>query len=92
MGYRTGGVITVWPRFTLTSQIELLIPMLLSVAAGHNIQGITVLRAAKYETPINSLTLTRGIAGAFQGLLGAPSACITGPTNSHQRPTLPRAP
>lgn len=77
-----GRPVFVVPRFTLTSQVELLIPLFLSVVAVHNIQGITVLKAARYEPPVNSMTMTCGIAGAIQGLFGAPSACVTGPTNA----------
>ncbi len=77
-----GRPVLVWPRFTWSSQIELLIPMFLSVAAAHNIQGISVLKAARYDPPVNVLTASCGLLGAMTGLFGTVSSCITGPTNA----------
>lgn len=58
---------------------ELVIPLVLTVIAIQNAQGIAVLESTNYLPPINSMTRWSGIGSILNGFMGGHSACIAGP-------------
>lgn len=69
------------PEFTLAAQLELLVPLAMTVLVVQNGQGIAVLRQAEHDPPINSFAVASGAFSIVNASVGAVSACITGPTN-----------
>jgi benzoate membrane transport protein len=69
----------VLPSFNFSVMGELVIPLVLTVIAIQNAQGIAVLESADYRPPINSMTSWSGIGSIVNGFLGGHSACIAGP-------------
>jgi benzoate membrane transport protein len=69
----------VFPSFNLSVMGELVIPLVLTVIAIQNAQGIAVLESANYLPPINSMTSWSGIGSILNGFMGGHSACIAGP-------------
>lgn len=70
------------PVFSLDAMIELVIPLVISVIAVQNMQGVSVLRSAGYEPPVDVLTVACGYGSLFMGMLGSVPTCITGPANA----------
>ncbi|WPU11178.1 benzoate/H(+) symporter BenE family transporter [Pseudarthrobacter oxydans] len=70
------------PVFTWASQLELLVPLALTVLFVQNGQGIAVLRAAGHRPPVNAFAIVSGAFSLLNAGLGAVSACVTGPTNA----------
>ncbi|TQS88929.1 benzoate transporter [Arthrobacter sp. TS-15] len=70
------------PQFTVAAQLELVIPLALTVLVVQNGQGSAVLRAAGHKPPINVFAVTSGVFSLLNAPLGAVSACVTGPTNA----------
>lgn len=69
------------PEFTLAAQLELLVPLAMTVLVVQNGQGIAVLRQAEHDPPINSFAVASGAFSIVNASVGAVSACVTGPTN-----------
>ncbi|HRO29055.1 MULTISPECIES: benzoate/H(+) symporter BenE family transporter [Micrococcaceae] len=74
-------VITV-PEFTWAAQLELVVPLAITVLFVQNGQGIAVLRAAGHRPPITSFAVASGVFSLVNAVFGAVSACVTGPTNA----------
>jgi benzoate membrane transport protein len=70
------------PAFTWAAQLELVIPLALTVLVVQNGQGVAVLRAAGHNPPINVFAMSSGVFSLLNATLGAVSACVTGPTNA----------
>ena len=70
------------PEFSVSAMIELVIPLVISVLAVQNIQGVSVLTAAGYRPPINVLTVVCGYGSFIMGVLGSVPTCLTGPANA----------
>jgi benzoate membrane transport protein len=70
------------PNFTWAAQLELVLPLALTVLFVQNGQGIAVLRAAGHRPPVNVFALASGAFSVLNAAFGAVSACVTGPTNA----------
>ena len=70
------------PVFTWAAQLELVVPLALTVLFVQNGQGIAVLRAAGHRPPVNVFAIVSGAFSVLNAGLGAVSACVTGPTNA----------
>lgn len=70
------------PEFTWAAQLELVVPLVLTVLVVQNGQGAAVLRHAGHEAPVNVSAVTSGIMSVVNAVFGAVSACLTGPTNA----------
>jgi benzoate membrane transport protein len=70
------------PVFSWRAMIELVVPLAVTVLVVQNGQGITVLRAAGHQPPINAITAACGAGAMVSGLVGAVSTCLTGPVNA----------
>jgi benzoate membrane transport protein len=70
------------PEFTWAAQLELVVPLALTVLFVQNGQGVAVLRAAGHNPPINVFAIVSGAFSLLNASCGAVSACVTGPTNA----------
>ncbi|MET3175493.1 UNVERIFIED_ORG: benzoate membrane transport protein [Arthrobacter sp. UYCu721] len=70
------------PEFTWAAQLELVVPLALTVLFVQNGQGIAVLRGAGHRPPVNSFAVVSGAFSVLNAGFGAVSACVTGPTNA----------
>lgn len=70
------------PEFTWAAQLELVVPLTLTVLVVQNGQGEAVLRNAGHATPVNASAVTSGVMSMLNACFGAVSACLTGPTNA----------
>ncbi|HKU03760.1 MAG TPA: benzoate/H(+) symporter BenE family transporter [Arthrobacter sp.] len=70
------------PYFTWAAQLELVVPLALTVLFVQNGQGIAVLRAAGHQPPVNAFAIASGAFSVLNAGFGAVSACVTGPTNA----------
>jgi benzoate membrane transport protein len=70
------------PAFSWRAMIELVVPLAITVLVVQNGQGITVLRAAGHEPPVNAIAVACGIGAVASALVGAVSTCLTGPVNA----------
>ncbi|MGO4237077.1 benzoate/H(+) symporter BenE family transporter [Pseudarthrobacter sp. YAF2] len=70
------------PEFTWAAQLELVVPLALTVLFVQNGQGIAVLRAAGHRPPVNAFAIASGAFSILNAGFGAVSACVTGPTNA----------
>ncbi|MBT2548883.1 benzoate/H(+) symporter BenE family transporter [Arthrobacter sp. ISL-65] len=70
------------PEFTWAAQLELVIPLALTVLVVQNGQGAAVLRTAGHHPPINVFAMSSGVFSLLNAVFGAVSACVTGPTNA----------
>lgn len=87
LGLDSGGAVFATPvftapEFTLAAQVELVIPLALTVLVVQNGQGTAVLRSAGHAAPINASAVTSGVMSVVNACFGAVSACLTGPTNA----------
>jgi benzoate membrane transport protein len=70
------------PAFSWQAMVELVVPLAITVLVVQNGQGITVLRAAGHEPPVNAITLACGAGAIASAVVGAVSTCLTGPVNA----------
>lgn len=70
------------PEFTWAAQLELVVPLAVTVLFVQNGQGIAVLRAAGHRPPVNAFAMTSGAFSVLNAGFGAVSSCVTGPTNA----------
>lgn len=70
------------PHFTWAAQLELVVPLVLTVLVVQNGQGAAVLRNAGHEAPVNASAVASGAMSVVNACFGAVSACLTGPTNA----------
>ncbi|MFL4480420.1 benzoate/H(+) symporter BenE family transporter [Paeniglutamicibacter sp. ORCA_105] len=70
------------PVFTWASQLELVVPLAITVLIVQNGQGVVVLRAAGHRPPVNAFAIASGAFSLLNAGFGAVSACVTGPTNA----------
>jgi benzoate membrane transport protein len=70
------------PVFTWAAQLELVIPLAITVLIVQNGQGVAVLRAAGHHPPVNVSAVASGAFSVLNAGFGAVSACVTGPTNA----------
>lgn len=70
------------PEFTWAAQLELVVPLMITVLVVQNGQGTAVLRSAGHNPPINVSAITSGAFSMVNAAFGAVSACLTGPTNA----------
>ncbi|MBT5263639.1 MAG: benzoate transporter, partial [Rhodospirillaceae bacterium] len=69
------------PVFTWRAMAELVLPLTIAVVAIQNLQGVTVLRQAGHEPPVNALTIACGYGSLIMGAFGSVPTCVTGPVN-----------
>ena len=72
----------ITPTFSIDAMIELVIPLVISVIAVQNIQGVSILKTVGYEAPIDVLTIVCGYGSLVMGILGCVPTCVTGPANA----------
>ena len=72
----------ITPTFSIDAMIELVIPLVISVIAVQNMQGVSVLKTVGYNAPINVLTVVCGYGSLLMGMLGCVPTCLTGPANA----------
>jgi benzoate membrane transport protein len=72
----------VLPVFSVPALLELVVPLVISVLAVQNLQGLTVLREAGHPAPTSALTVVCGYGTLAMGLLGSVPTCVTGPANA----------
>ena len=70
------------PVWSLGALIELVVPLAITVLVVQNGQGVAVLKAARHESPVNTIAFVSGIGAALSAAVGAVSSCLTGPTNA----------
>lgn len=70
------------PEFTWAAQVELVIPLAVTVLLVQNGQGVAVLTAAGHRPPVNGFAVVSGLFSLVNAAAGAVSACVTGPTNA----------
>ena len=70
------------PSFSWRAMVELVVPLAITVLVVQNGQGISVLRAAGHEPPVNAITVACGIGAVLSAVVGAVSTCLTGPVNA----------
>lgn len=70
------------PTFAWEPIIELTLPLAVSVLALQNAQGIAVLRLARHDPPVNTITIVSGAGSFLYGIFGSVCACLTGPVNA----------
>ena len=69
------------PEFTLRAQLELVIPLAITVLFAQNGQGIALLRNAGRNPPVNVITAVCGYGSVLTAWFGGVSTCLTGPVN-----------
>jgi benzoate membrane transport protein len=67
------------PSWDLSAMAELVLPLLLTVIAIQNAQGIAVLKSSGYQPPVNPMTIWSGIASFAGAFFGAHTSCVAGP-------------
>jgi benzoate membrane transport protein len=70
------------PAFSWSAMIELVVPLAITVLVVQNGQGITVLRSAGHEPPVNAIAAACGAGSVLTAFVGAVSTCLTGPVNA----------
>lgn len=70
------------PAFSWAAMLELVVPLAITVLVVQNGQGFAVLKAARHEAPVNTVTIACGAASLVTALFGTVSSCLTGPTNA----------
>ena len=70
------------PAFSLSTLMELVVPLTVTVLIVQNGQGYAVLKAAGHEPPVNTVTLACGLTSVCTTFLGTVSTCLTGATNA----------
>jgi benzoate membrane transport protein len=67
------------PAFTVRAMAELVVPLMVTVIAIQNAQGIAYLRTAGYRPPEKQITIACGLGTVVVGALGSVPVCLTGP-------------
>ena len=67
------------PVFTVRAMAELVVPLMVTVVAIQNAQGIAYLRTAGYRPPEQPITVACGLATIVVGAMGSVPVCLTGP-------------
>ena len=70
------------PTFSWSAMFELVVPLMVTVLAAQNSQGISVLRTAGHNPPIDLITSTCGFGSIITATTGTVSTCLTGPTSA----------
>ena len=70
------------PSFSVRAQVELVVPLIVTVIGIHNPQGFAVLSEAKYAAPVNAMTFASGIGSVVSAFVGGGSICVAGPSNA----------
>ena len=70
------------PAFSWNAMIELVIPLAITVLVVQNGQGVSVLRTAGHEPPVNAIAAACGMGSILAAFVGAVSTCLTGPVNA----------
>jgi benzoate membrane transport protein len=70
------------PAFSWNAMVELVVPLAITVLVVQNGQGVSVLRAAGHEPPVNAVASACGVGSIFSAFVGAVSTCLTGPVNA----------
>lgn len=70
------------PQFSAQALVELVVPLAITVLVVQNGQGMSVLRSAGHEMPVNSVAVACGVWSLLAAAVGAVSTCLTGPTNA----------
>ena len=71
-----------WPRLDLHCELELLVPLLITMIFVQNAQGVAVLRSAGYSTSLRLVTLTSAGLTALCAPFGAVPSVLAGPCNA----------
>ncbi|GJL83783.1 MAG: benzoate transporter [marine bacterium B5-7] len=72
----------VYPEFTLAAIVELVVPLAITVIVVQNGQGFAILKAARFDPPINAITIACGAVSIVASFTGTVSTCLTGPVNA----------
>jgi benzoate membrane transport protein len=70
------------PEFSWRAMVELVVPLAITVLVVQNGQGVTVLRAAGHEPPVNAIAAACGAGSMITAFVGSVSTCLTGPVNA----------
>ncbi|HEX4985032.1 MAG TPA: benzoate/H(+) symporter BenE family transporter [Burkholderiales bacterium] len=70
------------PAFSWNAMIELVVPLAITVLVVQNGQGVSVLRTAGHEPPVNAIAAACGAGSIVAAFVGAVSTCLTGPVNA----------
>ena len=68
-----------FPEFNLKANIELVIPLAITVLFIQNGQGLAILKSAGHKTYIKPYTVACGIGSIINSFFGTVSSCLTGP-------------
>lgn len=72
----------IQPVFSKAALLDLVLPLLVSVLALQNAQGIAILRTAGHDPPTNTSTFVCGAGSLLFGAYGSVNTCMTGPVNA----------
>ena len=70
------------PQWSSAAMLELVVPLLVTVLAVQNAQGLTVLKAAGHGAPTNAVTLACGVGTILNATVGGVCTTLAGPTNA----------
>ncbi len=70
------------PVFSRAALLDLVLPLLVSVLALQNAQGIAILRVAGHRPPADTSTFVCGAGSLLFAACGSVNTCMTGPTNA----------
>jgi benzoate membrane transport protein len=70
------------PVFSWPAMVELVVPLMITVLAVQNAQGVAVLTQAGHRPPVNAIAVACGIGSIAVAFVGTASTCLTGPVNS----------
>ena len=70
------------PDFSVAAMVELVLPLVITVLAVQNAQGLAVLESAGHNPPVNTVTAACGIGSLIAASVGSVSTCLTGPANA----------
>ena len=82
MSYTLVTPVFLFPAFSWQAMLELVVPLMITVLAAQNSQGVTVLTAAGHRPPVNTITSVCGIGSLMTATVGTVSTCLTGPLNA----------
>ena len=72
----------VQPVFSKAALLDLVLPLLVSVLALQNAQGIAILRVSGHDPPTNTSTFMCGAGSLLFAAYSSVNTCMTGPTNA----------
>jgi benzoate membrane transport protein len=79
VAFEVADPILISPRFTFAAAAELVLPLILTVIAVQNAQGIAILTNMQYKPPVNAVTFVSGLGSIIVGFFGSQSVCLAGP-------------